>query len=146
MEIREIKENEMWGLLELYTNLHDNKMPEASQALDLRWKAIMADKEQHIIVAVEDGKLVASCIAIIVPNLTHEQRPYAVVENLVTDIAYSNKGYKRAVLDYARDLAMKENCYKIMLSTGSKQNSTMRFYEDAGYNKNEKTAFIQWLD
>jgi hypothetical protein len=29
--------------------------------------------------------------------------------------------------------------------TGSKENSTLRFYEHAGYNQHDKKAFIQWL-
>ena len=32
-----------------------------------------------------------------------------------------------------------------MLLTGSKRESTLRFYQNAGYNSNDKTAFIQWL-
>ena len=31
-------------------------------------------------------------------------------------------------------------------STGSKNESTLKFYESAGYNSSDKTAFIQWLD
>ena len=46
---------------------------------------------------------------------------------------------------YAKELAMKNNCYKLMLLTGSKQDSTLKFYEQAGYNRNDKTAFIQWI-
>jgi hypothetical protein len=33
-----------------------------------------------------------------------------------------------------------------MLMTGSKLESTFRFYERAGYNRRDKTAFIQWLN
>ncbi len=33
----------------------------------------------------------------------------------------------------------------MMLLTGSKLDSTLNFYENAGYNKNDKTAFIMWL-
>lgn len=32
-----------------------------------------------------------------------------------------------------------------MLLTGSKKESTLKFYEQAGYNRNDKTAFIQWI-
>ena len=39
----------------------------------------------------------------------------------------------------------KANCYKMMLLTGSKEESTKRFYENAGYNSSDKTAFIRWL-
>lgn len=44
-----------------------------------------------------------------------------------------------------REIAVKENCYKLMLLTGSKRESTLNFYEQAGYNKKDKTAFIQWI-
>ena len=48
-------------------------------------------------------------------------------------------------LNYAKEIAIKENCYKLMLMTGSKQNSTLNFYRKAGYNSKDKTAFIQWI-
>ncbi|WP_363292226.1 GNAT family N-acetyltransferase, partial [uncultured Ruminococcus sp.] len=54
-------------------------------------------------------------------------------------------GYATACLNYAREIALRENCYKMMLLTGSKEKSTLDFYEQAGYNRNDKTAFIQWL-
>ncbi len=43
------------------------------------------------------------------------------------------------------EIAIKENCYKLMLLTGSKQESTLNFYRKAGYNSEDKTAFIQWI-
>ena len=47
--------------------------------------------------------------------------------------------------DYAREIALKENCYKLMLLTGSKQESRLNFYRKAGYNSEDKAAFIQWI-
>ena len=32
-----------------------------------------------------------------------------------------------------------------MLLTGSKNETTLKFYNKAGYNSLDKTAFIQWL-
>lgn len=32
-----------------------------------------------------------------------------------------------------------------MLLTGSKEPGTLEFYRNAGYNSEDKTAFIQWL-
>ena len=32
-----------------------------------------------------------------------------------------------------------------MLLTGSKKAETLHFYEQAGYNSSDKTAFIQWI-
>ena len=47
--------------------------------------------------------------------------------------------------DCARQIEEKENCYKMMLLTGSKKPETLHFYEKAGYNSSDKTAFIQWI-
>ena len=44
-----------------------------------------------------------------------------------------------------KEIAIKENCYKMMLLTGSKEISTLDFYRKAGYNSDDKTAFIQWI-
>ncbi len=143
--IREITENDFDGLLKLYTELHDNTMPERTKDIINIWNRILNDKDHHIIVAEEDGKIVSSCVCVIIPNLTHNQQPYALVENVITDVKYRKKGLATQCLDYAKEIALKENCYKLMLLTGSKQESTLKFYEKAGYNRNDKTAFIQWI-
>lgn len=105
----------------------------------------MSDKNHHIIVNEIDGKIVSSCVCVIIPNLTRNIRPYAFIENVVTHASYRGKGYAAACLKYAEEIAVKNNCYKIMLLTGSKNENTLKFYEKAGYNREDKTAFIMWL-
>lgn len=141
--IREIKKSDLQGLLELYMQLHDNPMPEQTAELMQLWQKILEDTNHHIIVAEEEGRIVSSCVCVIIPNLTHNQQSYAFVENVITDEAHRGKGLATACLNYAKELAEKNHCYKLMLLTGSKQESTLRFYENAGYNRNDKTAFIQ---
>ena len=46
------------------------------------------------------------------------------------------------MLQHALDIAGSQNCYKVMLMTGSKQESTLRFYEGAGLVRGEKTGFV----
>lgn len=146
MTIREIKADELDALLLLYTQLHDNPMPAHTGGLQALWENILNDKNHHIVVAVEGEKIVSSCVILVIPNLTHAQRPYALIENVVTDASYRQKGLASACLTYAKELALKENCYKIMLLTGAKESGTLQFYEKAGFNRHDKTAFIQWLD
>lgn len=143
--LREIGEGDFDGLLALYMQLHDNPMPEKSDAVMKLWRQILEDENHHIIVAEENGKIVSSCVCVIIPNLTHGQRPYAFVENVITDEEYRNRGLATACLNYAKELARKANCYKLMLLTGSKKDSTLNFYRKAGYNSEDKTAFIQWI-
>ncbi|MBQ7916635.1 MAG: GNAT family N-acetyltransferase, partial [Firmicutes bacterium] len=63
----------------------------------------------------------------------------------VTHEEFRGKGYAGECLEFAMQIAEKENCYKMMLLTGSKKPETLRFYEKCGYNSSDKTAFIQWL-
>lgn len=145
MEVREIREEELSDLLTLYCQLHNNTMPEMKDSLLSLWKQITEDKNHHIIVGLVDNRIISSCVVVIIPNLTHNQQPYALIENVITDEKHRKKGYATKVLNYAKDIALKENCYKIMLMTGSKEESTLNFYEKAGYNRRDKTAFIQWI-
>ena len=145
MTVREIKENEISALLELYTHLHELGVPENSERLQSTWATICNDENHHIIVCEVDGRLVSSCVCVIIPNLTRNIRPYAIIENVVTHTDHRGKGYATACLNYARELAVRADCYKMMLLTGSKKESTLRFYKQAGYNCTDKTAFIQWL-
>jgi len=69
----------------------------------------------------------------------------AFLENVVTHADYRGKGYATECLDFAKKIAEQENCYKMMLLTGSKSPETLRFYEKAGYNSSDKTAFIHWI-
>ncbi len=143
--VREIVKEDFDGLMELYTQLHNNPFPQKTDEIISLWNTILNDENHHIIVAVEDNKIVASCVCVIIPNLTHNQQPYAFVENVITDEAYRKRGLATQCLNFAKDIAIKNNCYKLMLLTGSKEESTLNFYRKAGYNSNDKTAFIQWI-
>ena len=144
--VREANRNDLDEILQLYLYLHETNIPEDSEQLRNTWDCIMKDTNHHLIVCEVDGKIVASCVCVIIPNLTRNVRPYAFVENVVTHGDYRKKGYATDCLNYARQLAKEEHCYKMMLLTGSKAESTLRFYRNAGYNSSDKTAFIQWID
>ncbi|MCR4588958.1 MAG: GNAT family N-acetyltransferase [Lachnospiraceae bacterium] len=143
--IREVNPEDLDQMLELYLFLHEDGKPENNRHLRDVWNEIIEDKNHHIIVNEIDGKIVSSCVCVIIPNLTRDVRPYAFIENVVTHDEYRGNGYATECLDHARKIALKENCYKMMLLTGSKKQSTLDFYKKAGYNSNDKTAFIQWL-
>lgn len=143
--VREAIREDLKFLLELYLFLHEESIPEHDGHLIETWEQIISDQNHHLIVNEIDGQIVASCVCVIIPNLTRNVRPYAFIENVVTHEDYRGKGYAGECLEYAREIAEKENCYKMMLLTGSKRAETLRFYEKAGYNSSDKTAFIQWI-
>ena len=144
--VREIRDNELEKLLELYLFLHEKTVPEMTEHLQKIWNTIMEDKNHHIIVNEVNGKIISSCVCVIIPNLTRNIRPYAFIENVVTHSAYRGKGYATECLNFAKELAVKSDCYKMMLLTGSRKETTLNFYNRAGYNSTDKTAFVQWLE
>lgn len=143
--IREANINDFEGLSELYTHLHSNKPISKTESNINIWNEIIADKNHHIIVAEENGKIVSSCVCVIIPNLTHNQQPYALIENVVTHKDYRKNGLASQCLSFAKEIAVENNCYKMMLLTGSKKRSTHKFYRKNGYNSIEKTGYIQRL-
>ena len=143
--VREAIKKDLNELLNLYLFLHEKNIPENSEHLENTWKTIIEDINHHIIVNEINGKIVSSCVCVIIPNLTRNIRPYALIENVVTNEKYRGKGYATECLNYAKEIAIKNNCYKMMLLTGTKSENTLAFYKNAGYNSDDKIAFIQWL-
>lgn len=144
--VREARPEDLREILELYLCLHEDSVPEPSEHLTATWDQIMRDENHYLIVKEVDGKIVSSCVCVIIPNLTRNVRPYAFVENVVTHSAHRGRGYATECLNNARAVAEARNCYKMMLLTGSKEQKTLDFYRRAGYNSTDKTAFIQWID
>ena len=144
--VREARESDLKQILDLYLCLHENSVPEEGTRLEAVWRRILSDPDHHLLVNEHDGRIVASCVCVIVPNLTRGLRPYALIENVVTHADFRRRGFATQCLDRAREIAREAGCYKLMLMTGAKDEGTLGFYRRAGYNSQEKTAFVQRLD
>ena len=148
MIIRKATPADADALHELYQNHLTTSPPVEPQDM-VEWQKkltrFLADPFYNLLVGEIDGQVVSSVTLIIIENLTHNVRPYSVIENVVTHADYRNKHYATELMNKASEIAAEHNCYKIMLMTGSKKESTLGFYQNCGYNMNDKTAFIKWL-
>lgn len=86
--VREVSQTNLKEILELYLFLHETEVPEESEHLKQTWNKIITDPNHHLIVCEMDGKIVSSCVCVIIPNLTRNVRPYAFIENVVTHKDY----------------------------------------------------------
>ena len=143
--IREVVREDLNEMLELYLHLHETSIPEDNEHLRSTWDKIVTDPDYHLIVNEIDGRIVSSCVCVIIPNLTRGVRSYAFVENVVTHKDYRGHGYAGECLAYAKKIAIDNGCYKMMLMTGSKNPNTHHFYQKAGYSSEDKTAYYQGL-
>jgi GNAT superfamily N-acetyltransferase len=131
------------ALLALYRHLNpsDALLPERA-VVESVWQELLASPRYKYFGVYLANELVSSCTLCVIPNLTRACRPYGLIENVVTHRDHRNKGYGRAVLAHALSYAWSQHCYKVMLLTGRKEEAVNRFYESAGFDRNEKQAFV----
>ncbi|MEF9966223.1 MAG: GNAT family N-acetyltransferase [Comamonas sp.] len=143
LAIRPLVESDLEALLALYTHLHpaDDALPPLPQVQAI-WQGLVADPRNLYLGGFDGPQLVSSCVLLVIPNLTRGCRSYALIENVVTHAGYRQRGYGKALLHAALKHAWAEGCYKAMLMTGSKDEGTLRFYAEAGFDGHEKQAFV----
>ncbi|MEN6316202.1 MAG: GNAT family N-acetyltransferase [Clostridiaceae bacterium] len=146
--IRKATENDAEALKELYFYHLTACSPSEEQNM-MTWREMLRrfadDNNYHILVLEIDGIIVSSVTLVIIENLTHNLRPYALIENVVTHSNYRGKGFASVLMNNASEIAKQRGCYKVMLLTGSKKESTLDFYRNNGFNSEDKTGFIKRL-
>lgn len=107
MIIRKAKLTDADDLRILYFDHLTHYPPEEKQDMDI-WRKLLdkleKDENMYLLVAEADGKVVSTIQMAIIENLTHNVRPFAVIENVVTHISCRNKGYASALLEKASEI------------------------------------------
>lgn len=143
MDIRPLTNDDLPALLKLYGHLHSSDDPLPSQSeIHAVWAEIMSSDRFRYFGNFVGDTLVSSCTISIIPNLTRGCRPYGVIENVVTHADHRKRGYGTDILRFVLSHAWSVGCYKVMLLTGRKDETTLRFYQSAGFDPDEKHAFI----
>lgn len=127
-------------LLGLLAQLNPDDPALPAEAAQEAWEQLARHPGMTVFVAEQGETLSATCTLIVTPNLTRGGRPFALIENVVTDAAQRRQGHGQAVLQAAIHAAWAAGCYKVMLMTGSKSPGTHRFYAEAGFEQS-KTGY-----
>ncbi len=148
MYIRKAKCTDANDLKVLYFEYLTQFPPKEEQNMNL-WAHLLdkfeKDENMYLLVIEEDGKVVSSVQMAIIESLTHNVRPFAVIENVVTHIDYRNNGYASALLEKASEIAREHRCYKVFLETGSNKDSTLNFYKKNGFEIDKKHSCLKRL-
>ncbi|MCL2741022.1 MAG: GNAT family N-acetyltransferase [Oscillospiraceae bacterium] len=148
MLMREARPGDAGALMELYGRHLAAAPPDAAQSVPL-WEGAIerfsADPNYLILIAEVGGVPVSTVTLVIVENLTHGMRPYALIENVVTHPGHRRMRHATALMAKAVGIAEGRGCYKVMLATGSRSEGTLRFYEGCGFDGDAKKAFVRWL-
>lgn len=148
MNIRKAKASDAEALKILYFEHLTRFPPQEEQDMSL-WMSKLSkfekDENMYLLVLETDDKVVASVQMAIIESLTHNVRPFAIVENVVTHADYRNRGYASALLEKVTEIAKEKGCYKMSLETGSNKESTLNFYRNNGFEIDKKHSCLKRL-
>jgi ribosomal protein S18 acetylase RimI-like enzyme len=82
---------------------------------------------------VDGDRVVGVAELIVVQNLTHMARPWAVIENVIVSPASRGNGAGTALLLHLIDLARASDCYKVQLHSGKQRTDAHRLYRRIGF-------------
>lgn len=105
------------------------------------FEAIIAHPGTSIIGAELDKEVRGMATLHVLPNLTYNMRPYALVENVATHPDFQGRGIGRAVMDATAQAAWQAGAYKIMLLTNQSRGAHA-FYDKLGYVADEKHGMV----
>ena len=129
--------------MELYAQLHPNDPVLKDGSDRLVYDEILSTRNLYLFVLDDDSGMVnATCYFNFIPNITRQASPYGIIENVVTEASLRNQGLGKKIIGHALQFAWDRGCYKVMLQTGSKRESTHNFYKACGFRSDDKFAFV----
>lgn len=139
--IRTATENDLPRILELYQQLAIPPVEDDSldnPVLDSHVHAfddIIALPGCEVAVVEEDGNVIGTAMLMIVPNLSHNGKPWIIVENVVIDNKYRRTGAGKLLMEYVKEKALATGCCKIQLMSDKRRSEEAhKFYKAIGYN------------
>jgi GNAT superfamily N-acetyltransferase len=136
VQVRLAEEEDAAGLCRLYVELAGGRadaLP-ASVEVTARVLAEIAQRPDRWLLVAElvDGEVVGTVDLMLVPKLTHDARPWAIVENVVVAEANRRQGVGQALMQEAMRRARSANCYKLQLVSGKERGPAHEFYRALG--------------
>ena len=109
---------------------YENPLPESYVKA---FEEINADKNNELIVAEKDGKIVGTLQITFTPSISFQGGKRATVESVRVDEKYRGQGFGKELMKWAINRAREENCVAMQLTTNSDRKDAHRFYENLGF-------------
>ncbi len=136
LALRVAGERDLDDLFTLLSDMHGKppwepaKDAEAVRVL----RRILSDPARRITIASLDGEPAGTLDLMVVPNLTRNLSPWAIVENVVVAERFRRRGVGRLLIDDAIAHATEQGCYKVQLVSARRRDAAHALYEAAGFD------------
>lgn len=104
-----------------------------SQQYYLAFDEISSDKNNYLIVAELNNRIVGTLQLTFITYLTYQGGKRAIIEGVRIDKSTRGKGVGKAMLEWAIHKATNESCHVIQLTTDKKRPEAFEFYKSLGF-------------
>ncbi len=141
MIIRQAVVEDANSVFGLYRQLHAHDVAVEESAARKMFQRVVESVDNLLFVVEIDECVVGTCYLNVIPNLTRGLRPYAILENVVSDKSCRGQGVGKSMVQYAIQKAWDLNCYKVMLQLGD-DDGLSQFYRSCGFVSENRRAFM----
>lgn len=97
------------------------------------FERLRVDPNQHLVVAVRDGRVVGTLQLTIVPGLSRRGATRSIVEGVRIHRDERGGGLGTQLIEWAIDESRRQNCHLVQLTSDKTRTDAHRFYERLGF-------------
>lgn len=109
-----------------------------------RLQELSEDPRTALLVAEIDGQVCATALVSLCEDVMFKRQPFAVVENVVVDVATRNRGVGAALMREVEAFCAASDCSKIMLLSSVERTDAHRFFARCGFDASIKRGLVKY--
>ena len=135
VNFRRAEKSDLANLKSLYKQLIPNASPDEA-FMDKELSEILSHPHRGwISVCLQQDQVIATCQTVIYSNLIRAPFSKAVIDSVVVDEGFRNRGIGYALMEWTMELLHKERCERVMVSTAFSRTVAHRLYEGMGFDQ-----------
>ncbi|MER5211400.1 GNAT family N-acetyltransferase [Streptomyces sp. NPDC002838] len=94
---------------------------------------LTSDPNQHLVVAVREGRVVGTLQLTIIPGLSRRGSTRSIIEGVRVHADERGSGLGTRLIEWAIDESRRQNCRLVQLTSDNTRTDAHRFYERLGF-------------
>jgi GNAT superfamily N-acetyltransferase len=97
------------------------------------WKRLAADPNQHLVVAVREGRVIGTLQLTIIPGLSRRGSVRSIIEAVRVHADERGSGLGTQLIEWAIEESRRQGCQLVQLTSDRTRPDAHRFYERLGF-------------
>jgi len=146
VNVRKATPDDLNRIIELYEELGEQKIDISPDSMQRIFNEISEIPGHYFLVIEKDDYVLGTLYLQVVPNLSHNGSPWAMIENVVVDKKQHRNGLGRLLMEYAINICRESGCHKVQLMSMSKRKEAHQFYRSMGFKDNDMAFRLYFKD